>query len=344
MSEWKRLLKADPTDWLLENDNPSVRYYVLTDLLDVPQSDARVAQARLEVMRSGAVPRILARQADGGYWGVPQDFYIRSKYRGTVWNLIILAQVGADGSDDRIKKACEFILANSQHASGGFAYQSAKNGGGDPDKLLPCLTGNMVWSLLRFGYLGDARVQRGIDWIARYQRFDDGVADPPRGWPYDKLEKCYGRHTCHQGAVKALKALAEIPPSNRTPSANNAIHVGAEYFLQHHILKRSHNLSRVGNKDWLKLGFPQLWKFDILETLTLLLKLGYHDERMQEAVDYVVSRQDERGRWLLDTSFNGRFQASIEQQGKPSKWVTLHALRVLRKYYGRTSGPQTRVV
>jgi len=57
---------------------------------------------------------------------------------------------------------------------------------------------------------------------------------------------------------------------------------------------------------------------------------------MHEAVDLVVSKQDERGRWKLETTFNGRFQADIERKGEPSKWVTLNALKALKSFYSRT--------
>ena len=55
-------------------------------------------------------------------------------------------------------------------------------------------------------------MRRAIDWITTYQRFDDADGDAPTGWPYDPWEMCWGRHTCHMGAIKALKALAEKPP------------------------------------------------------------------------------------------------------------------------------------
>jgi hypothetical protein len=54
---------------------------------------------------------------------------------------------------------------------------------------------------------------------------------------------------------------------------------------------------------------------------------------MQEAVDLVVSKQDDNGRWTLENSFNGRFQTNIEQKGKPSKWITLNAIRALKRFY-----------
>jgi hypothetical protein len=76
-----------------------------------------------------------------------------------------------------------------------------------------------------------------------------------------------------------------------------------------------------------------MWNTDILEILSMLTKLGYKDRRMQEAVDLVVSKQDAEGRWRLESTFNGRFQVNIERKGEPSKWVTLNALRVLKRFY-----------
>ena len=121
MADWKYVLNADPTDWLLEQDNPSVRYFTLVDLLDVPEDESDVRQARQAIMERGVVPLILAKQEEGGYWEKPDRFYT-AKYRGTVWQLIILAELAADGSDERVKKASDFILDNSQdRSSGGFS-------------------------------------------------------------------------------------------------------------------------------------------------------------------------------------------------------------------------------
>jgi hypothetical protein len=334
MSDWKSVLKADPTDWLLEKDNPSVRYFTLSQILDKPQNSPEVQKAKKEIMTAGVVPQILAKQQAGGYWEAPEAFYT-AKYKGTVWQLIILAELSADGKDERVKKACEFILENSQdRKSGGFsAWLSVKVGGGRYSGVLPCLTGNMVWSLIRLGFLGDSRVQRGVEWIVKYQRFDDGEAYPPKVWPYEKATSCFGKHSCHMGVVKALKALAEIPAEQRSVGVVDAIKRGVEYMLKHHIFKRSHNLSKVSKPGWLRLGFPLMYQTDVLEILGVLTSLGCKDERMQEAVDLVLSKQDDNGIWKLESTFNGRFQTSIEQKGDSSKWVTLNALKALKNFY-----------
>lgn len=334
MKDWKHALKADPTDWLLEQDNPSVRYFALIDLLERSAVSSEVIEAKQEIMKIGAVPQILAKQKIGGYWGKLEDFYVRAKYKGTVWQLMVLAELGADGKEKRVESACEFVLDNVQdREGGGFSYVGTKAGGGVHSAVLSCLTGNMVWSLIRLGYLEDARVQRGVDWITRYQRFDDGAEKAPKGWPYDKRDRCWGKHTCHMGVVKTLKALAEIPAERRSKEVKVTIDRAAEHMLLHHVHKRSHDLNRVSKPEWVKFGFPLMWNTDVLEALGILTKLGYRDKRMQEAIDLVVSKQDEQGRWMMENTFNGRFQANIEKKGKPSKWVTLNALKVLKLFH-----------
>ncbi len=334
MENWKSRLNADSIKWLLEDNNSSVRYFTLIDILEKAENDLEMRKTKEEIMKKGVVPKILAKQKEEGYWEGSQNFYT-AKYKGTVWQIIILAELGADGRDDRIRKACEFILENSQDREGnGFSmWVSAKTGGGRATGVIPCLTGNLVYSLIKLGYLKDARVQNSINWITTYQRFDDGIKDPPKGWPYERLGICWGKHSCHMGVVKALKALAEIPVNQRNKEVKNTIEEGVEYLLKHHIYKRSHDLSRVSKPGWLRLGFPLMYQTDVLEILEILTRLGYHDERMQEAIDLLISKQDNQGRWKLESTFNGRFQTNIEQKGKPSKWITLNALKVLKNFY-----------
>jgi hypothetical protein len=332
MRTWESIIRSNTLDWLLERKDPSIRYFTLMDILDIPETDMEVIEAGNKIMESRPVSVILSKQKEDGYWEKPESFY-RAKYKGTVWQLIILAELGADGTDQRIRNACEFIFENSQDGeSGGFSIGDNTITGSDRHAgVIPCLTGNMVWSLIKFGYLKDPRVRQGIHWITTYQRFDDRTLQTPKGWPYDSWERCWGKHTCHLGIVKSLKALSEIPAGQRTKAVKNTIGQGVEYLLRHHIHKRSHNLVKVSRPDWLNFGFPPMYKTDVLEILGILTKLGCRDDRMQEAVDLVLSKHDRRGRWKLENTFNGRFQTDIEQKGRASKWVTLHALRVLKR-------------
>lgn len=328
---WRTALGADPTDWLLDGEEPGVRAAALTELLDRPRDDADVLASRRAVMTSDVVRRIMAAQLDDGHWGSADRFY-RDKYRGTVWQLIVLASLGADGADDGVRAGCEAVLRDGQHAaSGGFGYDRSRSAGGaQPSTVIPCLTGNLAWALVRLGMIDDARVQAALNWIATYQRFDtDGPA--PRGWPYER-EPCWGRHTCHMGAVKALKALAEVPAGSRTSAMQETIDAGVDYLLRHHVHKRCHDPSVVARPGWLRFGYPLMYQTDVLEVLGILAALGVHDDRMAEAVDAVVVKADDAGRLRLESTFNDRMVARVEVKGRQSRWLTLEALRVLRAW------------
>ena len=121
MKDWKSVLKADSTGWLLGPGNPSVRYFTLTDILEKSEKESGVKKTKSDIMKTGVVPKILAKQRKEGYWETPDRFYT-AKYKGTVWQLMILAELGAEESDERIKRACEFLLQNSQsREDGGFS-------------------------------------------------------------------------------------------------------------------------------------------------------------------------------------------------------------------------------
>ena len=317
-------------DWLMEPENPTVRYLALTELLGKAHRSADVRQARAAIMQTGVVPAILEHQEPGGHWGKPDSFYT-AKYRGTVWQLIVLAEHCADGSDPRVRRACEFVLEHSRDpVSGGFAMKPAKrSSGGLPSQVIPCLTGNMVWSLLRLGYTDDERVGRGVEWLTRFLRFDDGDSSPPADWPYHRWEMCYGRHSCLMGVVKGLKALAELPAERRSPEVRRTIEAGAEFLLRHHVFKRSHYLGRVAKPSWKRFGFPRMYGTDALEVTSLLLRLGYRDQRLNEAVELIGSRRGPEGRWTMQDTLNGKFLVDVEEKGQPSKWLTLNALRAL---------------
>ncbi|UCB46507.1 MAG: nitrogen fixation protein NifH [Spirochaetota bacterium] len=333
----KLSINEDILGWLSEKENPSVRYLTLLQLLKKTSTSEEVIEAKDLIMTHGVVPQILQKQNPGGYWVSLEDFYIRTKYSGTVWTLILLAELYANGNDKRIRDACEVVLRYSQEpASGGFAYKASNTDkGGDHDCILPCLTGNMVFSLIRLGLLKDSRVQDGIDWITKYLRFDDGDGDAPSGWPYDRLEKCWGKHTCYIGVVRCIKALAEIPDRYRSEIQNETTKRSVRYILDHRVYKKSHDACTVANDRWISLGFPLMWDIDVLEVLDILLKLGKKAEQMQDAIDLILSKKNDEGKWLLERTFNGRMQIRIEKKNEPSKWITFRALSVLQRYYDK---------
>lgn len=334
MDLWKSILKADPTEWLLEEENPSVRYFALIDLLDVPGDDPEACRAKKEIMEKGLVPEILSRQREESYLRTCPRFYT-NKYEGLVWQLILLAELGS-GAVPQIREQCEYILRNSQEPKdGGFSmHASARSGGGLSSEVIACLTGNMAWCLLRFGYGDDPRLRKGLGWITRFMRFDDGDGSPPNVPPYDRFKECWGGHTCHMGVVKALKALSAVPEGERTREIADTIQKAVEFLLIHHIYKRSRALNKVSKPGWLRFGFPLMYQTDALEILDILTGLGIRDDRMDDALRIVREKQNATGKWLLENSYCAdRMLLPFGKKGEADKWVTLRAMRVLKRAY-----------
>ncbi len=193
-----------------------------------------------------------------------------------------------------------------------------------------------MWSLIHFGYLDDPRLQKAIGWITRFMRFNDGVEHDPQVPFYDHYEMCWGAHTCLMGVLKALKGLSAVPIESRTNEINDTIQKATEFLLIHHIYKRSHNLKQKSKPSWLKFGFPLMYQTDVLEILDILTGLGIKDSRMDDSISIVVAKQGNTGRWKAENTYNSdRLLIPFGQKDESNKWITLRAMRVLKRYYQR---------
>lgn len=107
MGDWKTLLKADPTNWLLEEENASVRYFTLKDIMGRPEDDSELQIAKQQIMESGSVPDILQKQKESAYIQVLQDF--KTDYPG-----FLIAVTGI--LDSGLLKLCDkFFLYTNEH-------------------------------------------------------------------------------------------------------------------------------------------------------------------------------------------------------------------------------------
>ena len=319
----------DVLDWLLERDedNPSVRYFTLTDLLDRPTDDRQVVEARQKVMASGPVPTILDAQSPEGYWDKPGSGY-SPKYRATSWQLLFLAVLGADPTDERVRRGCEYQLSHSVSSNGAFSVYRDLS----PRGALHCLNGNLLYALVRLGWSDDPRLIKALAWQvgaitgeSHIQYYQSGTSGPAFACGVNLGQPCAW------GANKALRAMLGMPASLRTPEVERAIQVGVDVLFSRDPAVADYPYSGKVSSAWFKLGFPLSYWSDVLETVDLLVKAGYGDDpRLGNALDFILSKQDKQGRWYMRNSLNGKMWADIEQRGKPSKWVTLRALRVLK--------------
>ena len=107
-----------------------------------------------------------------------------------------------------------------------------------------------------------------------------------------------------------------------------------EFDIRINKLSEAYNIAdKISKIEWLQFGYPRMWETDVLEIAGILVKLGIKDKRMQESIDLIISKQDNDGKWKQDKIFNGRFLKTIEPNNKPSKWITLNAIKVIKGYY-----------
>ncbi len=341
MPDWKDLLRANPLPWLLERDTeqPGVRYFALRDLLDMPENDGELQEARTAIMKVGPVPAILAGQAPGGYWVKPDDVY-GPKYKSTLWQIIFLAQLGADGTDPRVRAGCMHVQEMTVGKHGGYCVL------GRSAYFLHCMAGNLAAALIDLGLASDERVRRSLEWQARTIIGQDVAGPESRYNP----ERYYNSGTCGPmfacaanqkqpcawGAVKAMLALGKFPKSDRTPAMNRAIAAGIDFLLgtDPAVADYPHPMAKKPSESWFKFGYPIGYVTDVLQVLEALALLGMAaDPRLTNALKLVSDKQDGQGRWKLEYTYNGKTWTDIEEKGRSSKWVTLRALRALKAAY-----------
>jgi hypothetical protein len=336
---WIEHLRADPRPWLLEYDTPAVRAATLQRLLDEAPNAPPVREARAAAMDSDPIKSLLAAQDPDGWWAKPGPGY-SPKYRGTVWQVIFLDQLGADGRHPQVAKACDYVLDRTVAAGGGFGASGiAREVPPPPSRVIHCLNGDLLRALIGFGRLDDPRVQAAIDWAARSitsegmtRWYASGTSGPGFGCAANEDQPCAW------GALKELAALAHIQYERRSPLVRRAIADGVAYLLSRDPLDADYPMGWGNTRPsafWFKPGFPLGYVSDVLQTLEVLAEVGHGpDQRVSRALGWLESRQDASGRWPNRSAYNGKTWVDFEQQGAPSKWVTLRACTVLRAAYG----------
>ncbi len=364
MPSWKDKLNGDPVPWLLESDRsqPGVRYYTLRDILGRNEDDSEVKAAKAAIMASGPVPVILAAQHPEGYWGK------RPRYTGTLPAIVFLAQLGADGSDPRIHAGCEFLLSRYIDSNGCLLGDLSLKG---VPSFNYCGMGNIGAALIDFGWLNTQRVQAALELLARTIT-GEGLADISNRDTNKRHEKfrnssppfaCSGRNAnlpCAWGAIKAMLALSKVPPAQRTRNMHEAIKLGVDFLLSRDPAVADYPFG-TGNRpssNWFKFRYPLGTTTDVLQNLEVLVAMGQAgNPKLANALDLVISKQNQQGRWLSEHTYKeladtqeekgayvyqfaltlyitGKEWAEIhDKRGQPSKWVTLRALRVLKAAY-----------
>jgi hypothetical protein len=314
--------------WLLDSD-PSIRWQVLRDLTDAPAHEVAAERARVATEGWGA--RLLASQGADGRWG------------GAAWNhgwdstmhvLMLLRDLGLDPARDQARRAVS--LVRDRVTWQGCGPQECDGNAFFEGEVEPCINGQVAAVGAYFGQdivVGEAN--RGI--VARLlaEQLSDG------GW---NCEAANGStRSSFNTTICVLEALLEHERAGgRTAEVTAARLRGQEYLLERRLFRRRSTgevIARDRKYDaaWTRFAFPTWWHYDVLWGLDYLRRAGVTpDERVAEAIALVTSKRDADGRWPLETRYPGVMPIEIDAGvGRPSRWNTLRALRVLDWYSAR---------
>jgi len=311
-------------DWLLDSD-PSIRWQVLQDLADAPVDV--VASERARVATEGWGARLLdLRDADGLWeggalfpagWRGSSDDPSAENY-GQPWTateptLTLLRLFGVDPDDERVRQAVAQVKADCRWEHEGQAFFAGE--------VEPCINGRTVALGAHFGEDVEGIVSRLLD-----DQLEDG------GW---NCEAEFGSvRASFDSTINVLEGLlAHERATGGSAASMTARRRGEAYLLERNLFRRQSTGEAV-KPTYLQFSFPTRWHYDVLRGLEHFRAVGDPpDERLDEAVHLLRSKQQTDETWLLENTHPGKVHFELEEgDGRPSRWNTLRALRVLRWY------------
>ncbi|QTX03805.1 hypothetical protein [Agromyces archimandritae] len=301
----------DTVAWLLEAEDPSIRWQAMRDLGGSPP--AEVAAERAKVATEGWGARLLALQPADGCWG--GDVYGENGDRRSVtWTLHLLRRLGIDPAQAPVREAVERVRTGVhwREQEGGLPYFEGE--------VEACINGGVLALGAYFGVLDGA--DRLID-VLLSEQLDDG------GWNCDAPES---QRSSFDSTLCVLEGLAEFERATAStrPDVETARRRGEEYLLERNLYRRL-STGEIVLPRYANFAFPPYWTYDVLRALDYFRGTGDPpDPRIGPAIELLLHARDADGPWPAGAPWEGEVYFAVDApEGRPSPWNTLRALRVL---------------
>jgi hypothetical protein len=306
-------------DWLLDSD-PGLRWQVLRDLTDAPPGEIATERARVALEGWGA--RLLASRDEDGQWAggacfpadFRGDFSTGQPWTSTLPTLTLLRELGVDPSAEQVREAVGLVRDNCRWEHAGQPFFAGE--------VEPCINGRTVAIGAYFGMDVEGVVTRLVG-----EQLTDG------GWNC-AAENGSVRSSFHSTICVLEGLLAHEQATGGSAESVAARRRGEEYLLCRQLFRRL-STGEVVDPAWLRFSFPTWWHYDVLRALDYFRasRRAEPDPRLAESIELVRSRRQPDGRWLLDNTHQGATHFAMDEgDGRPSRWNTLRALRVLAHY------------
>jgi hypothetical protein len=296
--------------WLLDSD-PAIRWQVMRDLAG--EAPNAIAAERSRVATEGWGAELLSRQNPDGSWGDGAKWDLI-----TLWSLVVLKDLGLDPAS---KQARQMI----GRVDKGLVFKPLDNRPYLNGETEPCINGRILGTGAYFKEPNDALADQLLA-----EQLEDG------GW---NCEAPKSRRSSFHTTICVLEGLLDYERAGRKSAAVSEARKMAENYLLERGMYRSLRTGGVIDKRWLRFSYPTHWHYDVLRGLDYLRNAGIKpDSRVSEAIEAVIARRHQNGRWPLNLLHPEKIPLEMETRvGSASRWNTLRALRVLRWYNGSTS-------
>ncbi len=300
--------------WLLEGD-VSIQYQTYRDLLgeDKPELQSNIA---LE----GWGKQFLSMRQANGHWG---DRFYQPKWISTHYTLLDLRNLNLSADNQVAKQAIELVLSAGKAQDGGIPLGPSTAIHSDV-----CVNA-MFLNYASYFQTEEIKLQPIVDSILSEVMPDGG---------FNCVAVRNGaKHSSLHSTISVLEGLTEFQKSGhsyRATDIKNNI-ASAEGFILQHRLFLSDKTGEIINPQFLKLSYPSRWKYDILRALDYLQNAGRRwDNRMVQAMAVLLAKRNKNGTWNMQAAHPGKVHFVMEKAGAQSRWNTLRALRVLKRYEG----------
>jgi hypothetical protein len=306
------------TKWLLDSD-PAIRWQVMRDLTD--EAPGVIAAERSRVATEGWGAQLLAHQSPAGKWGGPKED------RGllvTFNSLVVLKDLGLDPGSKRARKMIDRVdkrVRFEWHNNRPFLHGETE----------PCINGRILGIGSYFKEPNDALAKQLL-----VEQLEDG------GWnceaQLESPKRPKSRRSSFHTTICVLEGLLDYERAGvKSPAVTKARKRAENYLLERRMF-RSLRTGEVIDRRWLRFSFPTFWHYDVLRGLDYLRNAGVKpDSRVREAIEILIERRHQNGRWPLNLLHSEHIPLEMESAvGSASRWNTLRALRVLRWYNNST--------
>ncbi|MBV9622982.1 MAG: hypothetical protein JOZ14_03280 [Acidobacteria bacterium] len=304
--------------WLLDSD-PAIRWQVMRDLTD--EDADRIAAERSRVATEGWGAKLLSLQSAAGYWGGRQA---DPGLLLTLYSLVVLMDLGLEPTSEQARKMIGRVDTR-------LVFKPLNNRPFLHGETEPCINGRILALGAYF-----KRPNHALAGKLLREQLEDG------GWNCEAVEpsakRPLSRRSSFHTTICVLEGLLAYERAGRKSAAiTKARHKGENYLLKRRMF-RSLRTGEVIDKRWLRFSFPTFWHYDVLRGLDYLRNAGIKpDRRVSEAIEIVIERRHQNGRWPLNVLYDEHIPLEMETTiGSASRWNTLRALRVLRWYNNST--------